>query len=696
MTPRTVRLLAWAPCTISIATLIVVLAYGLVERSSGLITSNAAGLAVTGATVLFVGAFATVGALVSSRRPQTPIGWLLSVAGLCYAIGTAGLLINKLPGGARWADWIGSWVWGLGGALAITFVLLLFPTGRLPSRRWRPVAWLTAGTIGAFVVGSALVPGPISGTTSVNPLGFGGAVGRTVFGILRGGGTIGFLLMAPVALASLVVRYRRADRPEREQLRWLIFAGIVIVAGIVLSPVITRIVHDPNQADDIENAITSVTIAFVPIAIGIAVLKYRLYDIDVVINKTVVFGALAAFITVVYVAIVLGAGRLVGSDRNALLSIVATAVVATAFQPVRERVQRFANRLVYGKRATPYEVMAGFSHRVAGTLSIEQVLPEMATAAARGIGGSASRVRLLLPEGERTVTWPPGDGTAEYPITVSVTFQGEPIGEIAVAKPPGEPLTPEEQRLFTDLASQAGLAFHNVRLTEELGMRLAELAEQAAALRVSRERLVTARDAQRRGLERDIREGPQRHLLDIARQLREATESFERNPADAEARLDRLGEQAGVILEGLRDLARGIFPPLLADKGIGPALEAHVRKVGANVRLEPAPGFLDRRFEADAEACVYFCCLQAIQNVMRHAGNAGCTVRLAADDGILTFEVADEGSGFEVGATEPGMGLQIMQDRVDALDGDLTVVSQPGRGTTVMGRVPVQAEVMAG
>jgi signal transduction histidine kinase len=334
--------------------------------------------------------------------------------------------------------------------------------------------------------------------------------------------------------------------------------------------------------------------------------------------------------------------------------------------------------------------MADFSRRMSGTLEVEQALPQMAEVAARGVGATSGRVRLFLPRGdERVVTWPE-DAPGSVPTrAIEVRHQGEPIGEIAVSMAPGDALLPAEEGLLRDLASQAGLALHNVRLTDELEARLEELAIQADQLKTSRQRLVTARDAQRRGLERDIREGPRRQLTAIAGGVGRASDLAVHDAEAAVSELDRLGERANDTLEGLRDLARGIFPPLLADKGIVPALDAHIRKVGVRATVEASPGLAGLRFDDQTEACVYFCCLQALQNVLRHAGNAATIVRLSAGPKVLTFEVVDRGPGFDPAATDRGMGLQIMQDRVDALDGTLEFVSSPGHGTSVIGRIPV-------
>src|SRR5205823_2823655 len=251
-----------------------------------------------------------------------------------------------------------------------------------------------------------------------------------------------------------------------------------------------------------------VLVPLVPISIALAVLRYRLYDIDVVINRTLVYGALAVFITAVYVGIVVGIGSLIGSGTHAnlLLSILATAVIAVAFQPVREWVQRLANRLVYGERATPYEVMAGFADRMAETLSANEVLPRMAEAAARGVSAPAARVALRLPDGsDRRICWPEDIPAGDFSHVLTVSYGGEPVGEIAVRKRPGESVTASEAKLLAGLASQAGLILHNVRLATELQTRLNEITDQAAQLRASRHRIVAARQTEQQRIEGEIR-----------------------------------------------------------------------------------------------------------------------------------------------------------------------------------------------
>jgi signal transduction histidine kinase len=649
--------------------------------------------------VLFVGmvlSFLITGLVVATRRPDDLLGWLLLAIGATWGLspgsyGRYAILVSSLPLG-RWAFAFDQWTWVPAIGLLGTYMILLFPDGHLPSPRWRWLGWLTAISLVLASVAVLFSDDPLEVTEGIsvhNP--FGIPPLSSVLHVLQAV-TIVIPFCIVASAVALVMRFRRSTGTERQQIRWLAFAA-GLVATLYLITMLSSLPFafsgepQPSWLDQLQ-LYTVFSFALIPIAIGFAVLRYRLWDIDVVISKTVVFGLLAAFITVVYVAVVVGLGVLFGNERSPVLSVAATALVALLFGPVRERVRRFANRLVYGKRATPYEVMAGFAHRVSGSLSIDRVLPQMAEVAAVGVGARAARARVRLPHGvERSRTWP-ADADGPFERSLDIAYQGEVIGAVDVATRPDQPLRPSEERLLEDLASQAGLALHNVRLTEELQIRAEELAEQTEALRISRERLVTARDAQRRGLERDIREGPERRLHEIRVGL--SAVDPEDQP-DAERRLDALTGQANETLEGLRDLARGIFPPLLADQGVVAALEAHIRKVGAHAEIDATPAFTAQRYGADVEACLYFCGLQAIQNVIRHAANAPCTVVLDADGAAVRFEIVDGGSGFDPATTRPGMGMDIMQDRIDALEGELSIESAPGHGTTVAGIVPRRA-----
>lgn len=225
-------------------------------------------------------------------------------------------------------------------------------------------------------------------------------------------------------------------------------------------------------------------------------------------------------------------------------------------------------------------------------------------------------------------------------------------------------------------------------LTSELQDRLQELSTQTEQLHASRQRLVAAQDQARRRMEREIHDGAQQHLVAMSMKLGLVAQLLDRDPGRAVALLDQLGGDANAALEGLRDLARGIYPPLLTDRGVLATLDAHVRKHGIAATIVAAPEFMAGRFSQPAEVAVYFCVLEALQNASQHAPGAQMTIRLGVVDGDLEFSVEDDGPGFDPSTARGGTGLQHMVDRVEALGGSLTVESAPGRGTVVRGRIP--------
>jgi signal transduction histidine kinase len=266
-----------------------------------------------------------------------------------------------------------------------------------------------------------------------------------------------------------------------------------------------------------------------------------------------------------------------------------------------------------------------------------------------------------------------------------VAHRGEEVGEIAVAKGPGDPLRPQEEFLLRDLAGQAGLALHNVRLTEELRARVAEIEERAGAIRDSQRRILTAGADERRRLELALEDRADGKLRAIAGGLEQALEGLDHDPGAAAARLEALQVEAQETLEDVRDLARGIFPPLLADRGLAAALDAQLRKIPIPVRLEAKAG---GRYPQEVEAAVYFCSLEALRNAASHSGATEAVLRLEEKGGELSFTVSDDGRGFNA-ETAARSGLRDVRDRAEALGGTLEVRSAPGEGTTVTGRIPV-------
>jgi signal transduction histidine kinase len=691
MGSRTATWLAWSMCLVAAAALAGNLAIDAIASSLDTFT-------ILGVPAIL--AFSVVGALIASRRPDNLIGWILCGVGFSFALGslageysTYALLIEpgSLPGGDIMA-WLGTWIWPPGIILVFTYLLLLFPDGRLPSRRWKPVAWLAAVALLITVIPVAVTAWPIRGPILAN-IGEDAPAGSSdAFKVAYNIQVSGILLLFVLGIASatsLVIRLRRATGDERAQLKWFAYAGAFAVSAFIANSPLFHVGGD---------VLPGIALMMVPAAVGIAMFKYRLYDIDVVINKTVVVAVLAAFVTAVYLAIVVGIGAAIGTtgEPNVPLSIAATAIVALAFQPLRERARRLADRVVYGKRATPYEVLSEFSDRMASSYSTEDVLPRMARILGEGTGATRTEVWLRVgnqlqlaaswPEGvepERTPLPVQGDELPEFPDSdraFPVRHQTELLGALTLTKPPSEPVAPAEEKLLSDLASQAGLMLRNVRLTAELQVRLAEL-------RASRQRLVAAQDQERRRLERDLHDGAQQQLVALAVKQRLAEGLVRRDPDRVAQILADLQADTAEALENLRDLARGIYPPLLADQGLPAALEAQARKVPVPVTVE-ADGL--GRYPQEIEAAVYFCCLEALQNVVKYADADFARVSLSTEAGQLNFTVIDDGKGFDPASMPPGSGLQGMADRMEALGGILEVRSEPGTGTTITGRIPVR------
>jgi signal transduction histidine kinase len=633
---------------------------------------------------LFPLLFLAVGWAIVTRQPRNTIGWLLLAIPLIGMLGffvgdyaTQALTTDpgSLPFG-RAAAWLDRWL--IVAALGVFIPLfLLFPDGHVPSRRWRPALWLVVVSTTLTIVGFALTPGPLTGAFAdlvdsgvTNPLGIDTLAGPiatiTAFG--------GFLMLASaiVSGAAIVVRFRHASGEVRQQIKWLAFVGVAFLLEIPLTIAVDAISHSDTAGDVMFLVGFATLIIGIPLACGVAILKYRLYDLDVVVRKTVVFGLLAVFIAVVYAAVVGLLGALVGGVSNSVASFVAATVLAIAFQPARERARRVADRLVYGQRATPYEVLTAFSSRVGEAYAADDVLPRMASVLATGTGADSATVWLRVgTELHPVATYPP-DAEPRRDHTVEVTHQGESLGELSVVLPPSDPIGPAKDKLIRDLAAQAGLVLRNVRLIEEL--------------RASRQRLVAAQDEERRRIERNLHDGVQQQLVALNVQLGLlARATGEQDPKIAEMATAMQG-RATEALEDLRDLARGIYPPLLADRGLGAALEAQARKAAVPTTVE-AGGV--GRYPQEVEAAVYFCLLEALNNTAKYAHASHASITLAQANGHVTFTVTDDGVGFDASGSSYGTGLQGMRDRLDAIGGSLAVKSAPGEGTTVTGLVPV-------
>jgi len=677
--------LAWSVGIVSIVLMIAGLVLMFVDRGSDL-PNDVATWSASDVLGVFVSLGVPVlGVVIVNKRPRNAIGWVFIVAGTALALVTFGQVYalhvlradpGSLPAG-RVLAWLSNVLWPIPLA-ALILLFLLFPTGRLPSPRWRPVLWLVMVillvlSLGALILATAGWSQPFAGIDV--SAGSVGAVAKTVIVIAVLAEIIALLL----SVASLVVRFRRSTGEERLQLKWFVSAAAVAAVAFIVGIFIDA---------PFVSVLVSISLMFLYVAIGIAMLKHNLYDIDLIINKTITYGAIAAFITAIYVIVVVVIGALIGVTEG--VSLLATAVVAVAFQPIRRRAQQFANRLVYGERATPYEVLSRFSEHVGETYSGEDILVRMARLLAEGTGATSAVVWLRVGDEVRpAATWPTNGAIAtaiplaagEPPVvdgatvSIPVRHQRELLGLLTVTKPPSEPLSPVEEKLVVDLAGQTGLVLANSRLIEDL--------------RASRQRLVAAQDAERRRLERNLHDGAQQQLVALAVRLRLARTTASKDLAEADRMLEQLEGDVTRALENLRELARGVYPPLLADRGLVAAIEAQARRSPVPVHVE-ADGI--GRYQQELETAVYFCTLEALQNAAKYAQANEVAVSLLEDQGELVLSIRDDGRGFDRAETPFGAGLQNMADRLAALGGTLSVRSRPGAGTTIEGRVPVRSE----
>ncbi|HEY1345007.1 MAG TPA: histidine kinase [Streptosporangiaceae bacterium] len=712
-----IRTLGWGLAGI----ILLVLAGALVLLAFNAGVMDPTRIGAYGFAVVAVVVYAGVGGLIAARVPGSPIGWLLCLLGLALA---ASLFLEQYglrglataPGSLPAARQIAA----LGGStqlLALTpliLLVLLFPDGHLPSRRWRPVLW---GAIAVVIVsgfGQLLQRGTDVQGSLTNALSAAGVAFPNPFGVFpRHGwysaalGAVALIaaITAVLALVSVFVRRRGAPAELRQQLAWLAYVGVLTLVFVVL--MIGYQLFSPSGGTWLSNilfvGIFGTPIFGIPLACAVAVLRYRLYDLDLVVKRTVVAALVAAAFTLIYVLVVVVVGAVTGQPGGNPLTFVAAVLAAVLLQPIRARAGQLADRLVYGRRATPYEVLSEFSERMAGTYSTEDVLPRMARMLAEATGAQRAEVWLRTADREHLeAAWPSANGSAPVAPGAApaaavaatapagepasdgqtrafvVEHQGEPLGALRITSSPREPLTPAGERLVRDVAAQAGLVLRNVALIEDL--------------RASRQRLVTAADEARRRLERNLHDGAQQKLVALRITLGLARQVTASSPREADELLAQTEQEAQDALEELRDLARGIYPPLLADLGLAAALEAQARKAALPVTVE-APGL--GRYPQDVEAAVYFCVLEALQNAAKYAQAQQARVTLGQDGRALAFTVGDDGRGFDQATTPMGTGVQGMADRLAALGGTLRVTSAPGHGTQVTGRVPVAPDLPA-
>ena len=572
-------------------------------------------------------------------------------------------------------------------------------------------------------LGEALRFGPLPDYYYVrNPLGVADATGGW---LLEASGFVGGAFLSASCLAaivSLILRLRRATGDELQQIKWFAYAAAPAVVGATVILVdrtieefslltMQRAIHPALQvAANFElfvkeervlgplvelrlvttfEFLAALALFVVPVFTGVAILRHRLYDIDVVINRTLVYGALTAAVVTFYVLLVAAFGALfrIGTEGNLAISLLATGLVALLFHPLRERLQRGVNRLMYGERQDPYAALSRLGRRLEATLEPGVVLTTIVETVAGAL--NIPHAAIALKEGDRFTTAASYGSPEGEPTILPLVRQDETVGRLILSpRTPNEPFSPADQRLLDDLARQAGAAIHAVRLT--------------ADLQRSRERLITAREEERRRLRRDLHDGLGPTLAGLALGLDVARRLTAREPEKASGLLSRLEEQTKATVADIRRLVYGLRPPALDDLGLVSAIQQQAEAFGFVERQEgeqrdgPEPVFFLKAprelppLPAAAEVAVYRIAQEALTNVARHARAHTCRVRLSIVEGVLELVVEDDGVGVQRNRNA-GVGLSSMRERAEELGGTCAVEAAPTGGTRVLARIPLPA-----
>jgi signal transduction histidine kinase len=659
-----------------------------------------------------VSAWAVAGAVIAVRRRRERLGLLVLIgSGVAGTASLAASALRAADHGTAVSD----------GLLSLARVVLPLGVCLLPAVGMQLLLSLPDGSCrvsrvlvrGAYVVG--LVLGLVLWTQRPSlplwPVGVQAA------------------LAAAIGFGGSNRRYRRSSGAERQRLQWFGWA-VVVAAELTLLTVALRLLAGwPPRG----TAIVAAATVAVPLALAVSSSARLLGRVDRLLAHTVSVVGLSGVVVTVYVVVVLGLGRTPTSSERSLLllSMLAAAIAAVLYLPARERLSQFSNRLVYGEREAPDEVLRTFGSRLSRAIPLDELLLQVAESLRKsmglssaeiwtGSGGQLERVvsvpdaphaRLTLKPDEEAVVaragvsgqawvkvWLAGllRGREDARVRVApTTHSGHLLGLIVAVRPEaGDAFRPEDETVLAELARQVGLALHNVALDSALQASLDEVRRQAEELRASRARIVAASDAARRQIERNLHDGAQQHLVALAVNLRLVQQLAEADPATAKEMLAQLGHDVQDAVQELRSLAHGIYPPLLVDRGLAEALAAAAGRAALPTEVDAAG---TGRYPQDVEAAVYFCCLEALQNAGKHAGeSATAKVRVWEEAGGLLFEVSDDGAGFDPAArSTPGAGFVNMGDRVGAIGGSVGVESSPGKGTRISGRIPLAEGAVA-
>jgi two-component system NarL family sensor kinase len=615
-------------------------------------------------------------ALMLARLPRNPISWILSAAAFGGAAGLFGLeyatyshFVHGLPAG-RWAGWVGEWI-SAPGLLLASVALLLFPTGRVPSPRWRPLLWCGVAAALLVTLNGALGVGEDLAFQG-NPL-LRDATAHSV-GDPLGLGWLLLLIATIGGVVALVRRSRSAEGEVREQVRLLGWAAMLVALGLLactLASLLTPLAFDFGAAAFV------VSLAVLAATMAVAILRYRLYGLDVFVDRALVLTGVSIVLGGAYIAAVVAASRLLGQPVELGIALPATALVAVAFHPVRDWLQRRVNRLLHGQRDEPYAAISTLGRRLGEAMAPADVLPVMADTIADALRVPYVAVELTdapgPPAAER------GQPVAGIALRLPLVHAGERVGTLVIgARSHGELLAASDRRLLEDFARRASAAASAVALSVEV--------------QHARERLVTAREEERRRLRGDLHDGLGPTLAGAVLTIDAARRVLAVDPIGADALLDQAAATVESTVADVRRLVYGLRPPALDQLGLVGALRQQAGMIdlaSADLSCEIQAPDPFPRLPAAVEVAAYRIAQEALTNVSRHANARHARVSISVADG-LHLEIEDDGCGLRPDGLA-GVGLTSMRERATELGGLLEIIRPAGGGTRIRVRVPIAA-----
>jgi signal transduction histidine kinase len=494
-----------------------------------------------------------------------------------------------------------------------------------------------------------------------------------------------FFLAVPLAFLLIVLsqiyRYiRDSTRVERAQIKWFVVGlGLILMLGQIIDLATgTSTTTDALTESGLGGDIDELFALIIPVTIGIGILRYRLFDIDIIINRALVYGTLTALVIGMYVLVVGYLGSLLRTGDNLLISLIATGLVAVLFAPARDLLQRGVNRLMYGRRDEPVAVLSQLGTRLEETIVPEEMLPRLVDTVSRALKLPYTGISLKVVD-QFKIQAESGQAS-EAPEALPLIYQGQTIGQLLVSqRAPGEEFNPADRLLLTNIARQAGAVAHSVRLT--------------AALQQSRQQLVTAREEERRRLRRDLHDGLGPQLASQTLTIDAIYKLMDPNPQKARDLLEHLKSQSQAAIQDIRRLVYGLRPPALDELGLVDALLEGVRQyesVGSYVEIASDPSPLPT-LPAAVEVAVYRIAQEAITNVVRHARAKNCIVSIMAQDHHLDLTITDDGAGYPADF-HFGVGLNSMRERAEELGGTIHFENQPQGGARVQVWLPIPGD----